>query len=308
MVRPFLHLALAVLLATAARAAPDSVSENTRTPTAPPPILSRIGGLFTGDLPHLDPPGTMKVIVHPHFGDLVRRDYMRVETGLRWALNENFDITGEAAVYFTHGFRGSSAGYGIGKLLLGSNYDIEEWPRPRSITSFGLDIEAPVGRQPPIDMTDGHYHFAPHFIVQQESRRNPRLTVFGGMGLDLLTKSSVIGTFGVNRPHDDSVSITGGGIYDLGQFKWTFTGTYATTAGIGDRTDHFYYLQPGLLWYVPRKFTFNSKTQWIVGLKGRASWGPDGTDIGVSTRVRAEITFRQVMEKLRLRQSRARAP
>jgi hypothetical protein len=42
-----------------------------------------------------------------------------------------------------------------------------------------------------------------------------------------------------------------------------------------------------------------SKTQWILVLGARVSFGPDGTEISTSSRVRAEITFRQVMEKFR---------
>ncbi|MDI1319648.1 MAG: hypothetical protein PSW75_05565, partial [bacterium] len=75
------------------------------------------------------------------------------------------------------------------------------------------------------------------------------------MGLDFIKKSTIPGTPGFNQPHDHSVSITGGGVYDAGQIKWTFTSTYATTALIGQRTNHFLYVQPGLLWYVPRRFT-----------------------------------------------------
>lgn len=39
------------------------------------PVLSRISGIFD-DLPQLDVPGTFKIILRPHFGDLTRRDYM----------------------------------------------------------------------------------------------------------------------------------------------------------------------------------------------------------------------------------------
>lgn len=53
---------------------------------------------------------------------------------------------------------------------------------------------------------------------------------------------------------------------------------------------------------MPKKYTFNSKTQWILGMGIRASYGPDGTEISFYNRVRAEITFRQVLAKIRNRQ------
>ena len=53
-------------------------------------LTTRVRGLFDFDLPSIDPPGTVKLTLHPHFGDFVRRDYMRVDTGFRWALNGHF--------------------------------------------------------------------------------------------------------------------------------------------------------------------------------------------------------------------------
>lgn len=263
------------------------------------PVLSRVSGVFD-DLPQFDIPGTFKILLRPHFGDLVRRDYMRTETGLRWALNQNFDITGEASVFFTHGLGDSGDGYGIGKIRLGSRYLLEDWPKFGYDTSLTLTMDAPVGN-PPVDMTDGHYHLTPSFLIQRPWSRNSRITTFTGLGLDLIDGSDIPGRFGTNQPHEDSMNATIGAIYDLGQLKYTISATYATTAGIGDETDHFFYLQPGVQWYVPRKFTFNSKTQWIASFGIRTSWGPDGTDVSFRTRVRAEITFRQLMRTIRER-------
>ena len=203
-----------------------------RTKTGP--FFTRVSGLFSGDLPQLDLPGTIKLIVRPHFGDLIHRDYMRVETGLRWAVTDDFELNGEASSFFTHGLK-HSAGYGIGRLLFGSRYVFEEWPWPNYETTLELNVDLPVGH-PPLDMTDGHNHLTPTFVVQHQFVRHPRLTAFGGMGLDLVTKSSADGTWGVNQPHYNSASVTGGAIYDVGQVKWTFTATYATHRA--DRRPH----------------------------------------------------------------------
>lgn len=277
----------------------QSVSNDQPPGGEPRPILSRVSGIFD-DLPQIDIPGTFKILLRPHFGDLVRRDYMRTETGLRWALNEKFDISAEASVFFTHGLGDSGDGYGIGRVRLGSRYLLEDWPKSGYDTSLVLSMEAPVG-SPPVDMTDGHYHLTPSFLVQRKSERWRRVTTFSGLGLDLIDGSDIPGRFSTNQPHEDSINGTVGAIYDLGQLKYTVSATYATTAGVSDDTEHFFYLQPGVQWYVPRKFTFNSKTQWIASFGVRTSWGPDGTDVSFRTRVRAEITFRQLMKNIRER-------
>jgi hypothetical protein len=161
-----------------------------------------------------------------------------------------------------------------------------------------LNVEVPVG-SPPVDLTDGFNHVAPGFLIQHLSHHHPKLTTFAGAGLDIVSDSEIAGTPVRNQPLDDSMNFTAGVIYDLGQVKWTLSATYATTAALGDHPEDFFYVRPSLLWYVPKKYTFNYQTQWILGLGLRASWGPDGTELSFSNKVRAEITFRQVMEKIR---------
>ncbi|HEY8993587.1 MAG TPA: hypothetical protein VIM71_02795 [Lacunisphaera sp.] len=291
----FLLLPLACLTARAQLVPPAHKAQPAQESR---PFLAGIRGLFDFDLPSIDPPGTMTLVLHPHLGDLIRRDYMRMEGGVRWALNDHFEIRPEASVYFTHGFGSSGDGYGIGELRLGGKYILPGWPNNDMETSLTLNVERPVGH-PPVDLTDGFNHFAPGFLVQHHSTHHPRFTTFAGAGVDLLSVSDVVGTPVRNQPLDDSMNFTAGAIYDLGQVKWTLSATYATTALLGDTTEHFYYLRPSFLWYVPRRYTFHSKTQWILGLGIRASHGPDGNELSFSNRVRAEITFRQVIDKIR---------
>ncbi len=287
----------ALLLLTAGLAAGPASAQTPAAPAPgqPRPVLSR---LMDGDLTPFDIPGTFRILFRPHFGDLVRRDYMRTEAGLRWALNKNFDISAEASVYFNHGLGDTNEGYGIGRVRLGSRYLLDEWPRAGYDTSLALTMEAPVG-DPPVDMTDGQYRLTPSFLVHRPSIRHPKFTAFAGLGLDLIDPSDIPGRFVSNQPQEDSMNGTIGAIYDLGQLKYVVSATYATTAWLGQNTEHFVYVLPSVQWYVPRKFTFNSKTQWIAGLGLRTSWGPDGTDISVRTRIRAEITFRQFMRNFR---------
>jgi hypothetical protein len=295
------RFALALLLAATASSsalAQMVPAETVPSPADRRPFYSRIRGLFDFDLPDIDPPGTVKLILHPHFGDLIRRDYMRIDGGFRWALNNRLEISPEASVYFTHGINGGGPGYGVGEVRLGTKYVIPAWPRPTMETSLTLGVERPVGHAP-IDMTDGLNHVTPGFLIQHRSREHWKLTTFGGAGLDLVSNSKVLGTPVRNQPLDDSMNFTIGAVYDMGQIRYTLATTYATTAGLGDETHNYFYVRPNILWYIPKKYTFNSKTQWIIAVGARASWGPDGSEVSFSNRVRAEITFRQVMEKIR---------
>lgn len=296
------RLLLSLLLAAAggsALRAQSAPANNIHAPQENRSVFSHIRGLFDFDLPNIDPPGTVKMVLHPHLGDFVRRDYLRVDTGVVWAVNDHFEINPEALVYFTHGLGGSSQdGYGIGLVRFDTKHIFRAWPTSNYETSVFFNFAAPVGH-PPVDLTDGLNHYAPGFLVQHRSTRNPKLTTFAGAGLDLVSDSTIAGTPVRNQPLDDSANFTAGAIYDLGQVKWTLTATYATTAVLGDRADDFFYLRPSLLWYVPAKYTFHAKTRWMVGLGARLSWGPDGSEVSISNSVRAEITFRQVIDRMR---------
>jgi len=294
----FLPLLCLLPVALAEEPPPPSPVAQEVEPVPPPSLLSKISGLFDIELPRLDPPGTFKLIFHPHVGDLLRRAYIRTDVGVRWAANDHFGIDAEVATYATHGLRTKNYGTGIGQVRSGVKYVFQEWPKAEYQTSLGFDVALPVDH-PPVDMTDGLRHYTPNFAIQYRPPTHPRWTTFAGANFDLVTATNVLGTPAINTPRDDSFSITSGAIYDMGQVKWTLQATYTTTAGIGDVPENFYSIRPSLLWYAPRKFTFNSKTQWIFGVGANATWGPDGFHLGTSSRVRAEITLRQVMRNIR---------
>lgn len=289
---------LAFCLAAGLLPAQSDPAHNIQQPQEAPTIFSRVRGIFDIDLPRMDPPGTIKLLLRPHVGDLVRRDYLRTEVGLRWAVNDRLELSSEVTTFVSHGLGGADEGNGLGEVRFGSKYIFREWPWPGYEASLSFNAEVPVGR-PPIDLTDGFNHYIPGIVIQHRWKTLPRLTTFGGTQVEFLTTSSVPGTLAPNTPRDDTVGFTLGGIYDLGQLKWTLSGTYATTRLIGGVPENFYYLRPSLLWYVPKKFTFNSKTQWIVGFGTPLTWGPAGFEFKATTRVRAEITFRQVLKNMR---------
>lgn len=260
-------------------------------------LTGRIRGLLDIDLPRFDPPGTYRIQINPRFGDLARRDYIRVPVGVRWTPDDRFEVNAEAESFFTHDHKAGDSGHGIGELRFGGRWLVPAWPAERDRTSVGVNFEIPVG-SPPLDLTDGRNHIAPYIVVERRSVSRPRWTTFAGLSADLISDSSVPGRRGENTPTDDALSLTGGAICDLGPVKWTVQGTY-TTSLLSGYDEHIFTVHPSVLWFVPKKYTFNSKTQWIVGVGVRGTWGPDGFDFGTGTRVRAEITFGQAIRRLR---------
>jgi len=300
-VLPVLLAQVLLVLAASAQESASASATDEKPPAdnrAPRGFFSRIQGLFDIDLPRLDPPGTYRLQFNPRGGDLFNRDYIRVlPAGLRWAANDTFEINAGVDAYLTHGLRGS-AGYGLGAVRAGVRYVSPTLLSPEFRTSLSLDVVRPVG-SPPIDMTDGLNHYTPAIVIERQSRSHPRLSIFARYGLDIVTRSTVRGTPGRNMPRDDSMSFTGGAIYDMGQIKWTLQSTYTTTTLLSSPTVHIFTVQPSFLWYVPRRYTFHSQTQWIFGVGVRSTWGPDGFQFSTNSRVRADITFGQVMSGIR---------
>lgn len=278
--------------------ADDEPAGNIQQIQSSPTLFARVRGLLDIDLPELDPPGTVKIIFRPHVSDFIRRDYLRTEAGFRWAVNDHFELSSELSTYVNHGLGSRNPGTGLGHHHFGAKYLLRNWFNSKWEASWSLNVDTPMGH-PPIDMTDGLNHYSPGLAIQHHWLDHPRLTTFAGTSLDFVSDSSVPGTRQTNMPRDDSISFTLGGIYDLGQLKWTLAGTYTNTGLISGSDENFYYLRPSIQWFVPKKISFNSKTQWIVSFGTPMSWGPDGREFKVTTRLRAEITFRQVLNKMR---------
>ncbi|MDI1319649.1 MAG: hypothetical protein PSW75_05570 [bacterium] len=150
-----LSLTLTTILfaVTAVWAQTPPASSPPPAPAGPPSLATRylphLSDLFGSDLPELDRPNAIKLTVRPHFGDLVHRDYMRMETGLRWALNDHFELKSAASVFFTHGLKGS-AGYGIGELSGSAKYIFDDLPWTDYETSVELTPAAHLCRAAPV--------------------------------------------------------------------------------------------------------------------------------------------------------------
>lgn len=289
-----------VILPTPLRAdePPPQDKDKLEQVTTPPTLANRIRGLFDVELPQLDPPGTFNFQFNPRFSDLIKRDYIRVPMGVRWTANDSLALNAEMEAYLTHGLGDTENHvYGISTLRFGGKYVFQKWLRPELQATVGTTVSIPVG-SPPIDLTDGLNHFSPYLIAEHKLHRNPKITLFGGPAFDLVSDSHVNGEVGTNTPTDDSFTLTAGAIYDLGQLKWTLQTALTTSAPWADEKVTIFNVRPSVLWFVPKRFTFNSKTQWILGLGVRGTWGPDGFEFSQSSRVRAEITFRQVMDKI----------
>src|SRR5437868_13051381 len=89
------------------------------TPAPAESDIRKIAGIFGSDLPTTERKGSVRLIVHPHFGDFTHRDYLRVPFGFRWGWDENTETSVTAESYFQNPLRHGGAGNGIGDVEFG---------------------------------------------------------------------------------------------------------------------------------------------------------------------------------------------
>lgn len=258
-------------------------------------LLERLPDLLDFDLPGLDPKGALRFYAHPRFGDLLRRDYLRLPVGARFKVSERVELDSELESYFTHGLS-DSAGYGLSKIRFGGAYERPACFDGQTLVSTGLSLIAPLGR-PPAELSDGHNHLSPFVAVSRPlpSQWLTRATGFANLSADLLDRSEVPGKFGRNQLHANSLNLVVGVVREWSRFQGTLAVSYATSALTSDENRHVVALRPGII--VPITRREDARTRLTLNLGGRAVWGPEGQEFGVSSSVRVEFNLLRGISK-----------
>jgi hypothetical protein len=272
-------------------------------PPAPPPSAAkpsdddlRIQGVFNSVLPRTERKNSLRLVVHPHLGDLTKRDHIRTALGFRYGVTTRWEVSTEADSYFTHGLKkgGFFEDSGFSTLHLGTKYRLGDPLKLGWDTSVGLDWSRPLG-SPPLDVTDGLRHLAPFVTASHDLEGHPGLRVFGGFGWDDVTQTTTRGELDKNELGDDSVNVSGGMLYERGPMTYAVELSYATTRFTSDVNRDVYAIRPSVVWVLPRKFTFGSNGKWLLGAGLRLTHGPDGNDIGVNAKLRVNFDFKRLL-------------
>jgi hypothetical protein len=253
----------------------------------------RIKGVFDSALPGTEKKHHLKLIVHPHFGDFHRHDNLRVPLGLRYGINERWEVTGEVEAYFSHGF-GDTTWWeqsGFSNVHFGTKYQLATVVLPGWETAVGFDYLTPVGN-PPTDISDGLSHFSYYTTFSRNLPNRPDWRVFWGVGADNVSTTGRPVVLDKNDLGDDSVSVSGGFVWQRKALSYTLEMSYASTrlTGVNDRD--VFTIRPGIVWKIPPKYIFNAKGRWLVGVGTRISYGADGADYGISAKLRGSFDFK----------------
>lgn len=258
----------------------------------------RIQEIFTSHLPDTIAESSIRASLHPRFGDLFNRDYFRASTGLRYGATSRLEVSAGADLYFSHG--AGDVGFfddaGIHGVRFGAKFNAYRDVLSGWETGVGFDTDIPVGTPPP-ELTDGLKHFTPYVTFSRRLPSRPSMRVFWGAGFDFVEPTTFPGVLATNQLDDDSLRFTAGFVIDRGRFHYTFETRYSTTHVVGNTDEDVLELRPAVIWEVP---SFRDRTRWsgwLVGVGGKASFGPDGTDTGISGKLRYNFDLKGLFRR-----------
>ena len=243
--------------------------------------------VFASHLPTTLGKYALRLWLNPHIGDFRNRDHLRLTTGVRYGLTENWQISVASDFYFSHGYGAveSFERIGAANLQLGTKVNLgQPWFRGWNIGT-GFDFMFPTGR-PPAELTDGLRHFMPYVTFSHRLESHPDLRIFFGFRLDEVTHTSLPGEFGKNAFHESSSGITGGWVIDRKNWHYTFEAAYDTTRLMGHSSHDVFTIRPGVIWEIPSRRNPQAKGRWAVGIALKSAFGPGGTTLGASLKIR----------------------
>jgi len=288
---PFRFLWSVGVLAAAAGLSPPRLAAETETaatrPAAPSwdffQFVDELPDSIADILPDNRPKGSLRLYVRPRYGDLIRRDYLRVPVGSRWQVTENVESTAELEGYFTHGL-GHSAGYGLSGLLLGTKCEHLLSVLDDGGFSLGVNFSTPFSR-PPQDLTDGHRHLLPYVAATRPLLPQWQVLGYASLGADLLQHTAMPAHFGRNELHANSLVLTAGAARQWPRFHAALTATLASSALVSDERRQVLTIHPEVI--LPLR-PAGARTQVLLTLGTNTVWGPDGYSFSVSSSLRIE--------------------
>ena len=254
----------------------------------------QIEGVFNSALPGTEKKHRLKLLFRPHFGDFHRKDYLRVPLALRYWLSDNWDVTGGIESYFAHGFGDVDwmHEYGFYAARLSTKYRIGHRFWSHWDMGLGVDFITPVS-SPPGDVSDGLRHFAYHVSFSSELETMPDWRIFWAVGADDVSTTGRPVVLEKNDLGDDSVSLSVGFVWQRPAHSYTLEMSYATTRLTGTRDRDVFTIRPGIIWKLPKKYTFRARGDWFLGVSTKVSYGSDGTALGVSGKLRVSFDFKK---------------
>lgn len=250
-------------------------------------FIDRLPELLDVGLPSFAPRGAVRLYAHPRFGDLLHEDYFRLPIGARIKLDEHIELQTELGTYFTHGL-GDDAGNGLYQARLGLRTE-RAWAADAG-WSAGIEYVSPLSR-PPREITDGLRHTMPFVTYTRTVVPRWGLVGFATLGADLIDHTNLVPNYRENQLRENSLMLTLGIAREWRRMHLILRVFDGNTAPLSDTSENVFGIRPSI--GIPLMRRPDGSPRATATFEGRAIWGPDGFETGVSTRVRVDLRYRR---------------
>lgn len=262
----------------------EKMTQNTREALST--FIDRLPDLLDIGLPSFAPPGTIRLYSHPRFGDLLHEPYFRLPVGVAGKLNDHLELNTELGSYFTHGLR-ENAGNGLYQLRVGakSEFNLTD----ESGASTGIEYTTPLSR-PPYEITDGLRHTVPYITLTRTVVPKWGLVGFSTLSFDFIDHTSLRVNYRKNQLRENSTTLTLGVAREWRRMHVILTVFDGNTVLLSDQPQNVFGIRPSIGIPLLRR---RDGTPRVTGtFEGRAVWGRDGFETGITTSVRVDLRYR----------------
>jgi hypothetical protein len=254
-----------------------------------------VRGVFDTPLPNTEPKGRLRVTIRPPIGDILDRSYLRVPVEGILGLTQNWDVTGDATGYFSHGLGSESLfrQIGIASAHVGTKYRLGDITGKGWDTAIGGGYLTPVDH-PPADSTDGLRHTRSFVTFARPLDRHPEIRCFSSVIADFVQKTSVSSQCQENELRDNNLRFAAGLVWDYPRVRYSLEAVYATTRLLGSTHHDVFGVYPGIIIKIPDRFTFCARGEWQAGIGAKAEFGPDGSHFGLFGKIKINFEFKRL--------------
>ncbi|HYP16660.1 MAG TPA: hypothetical protein VEQ65_05565 [Opitutus sp.] len=238
-------------------------------------------------LPSFQPSGAVRLSLRPRFGDLLHEDYFRLLIGARVKVSDEIEFNAELGSYVTHGLD-DYVGHGLYQFRYGLK--IEKTISDEAGWSYGFDWVTPLSH-PPIEITDGVRHTLPFVTYTRTLVPRYGLVGFATLGADLIDHTSLPENYRENQLRANNLILTLGLAREWRRLNFILRVFDANTAPLSGESENVFGIRPGV--GVPLLRRPDGTARATATFEGRAIWGPDGFETGVTTSVRVDLRYRR---------------
>lgn len=255
-----------------------------------------VRGVFDFPLPKLIRPESLRFTLHPQFGDVVHRDYLRLRTGVRYAFNEHLEAGAEIVPFLDNFGGGGRGGGGIAEYRLGAKLAWRNLLRPYADTAFGVAVAIPAPGAPE-DLTIGTTRCSPYVTFSRDLRRMPGLGSFLTVGYEFFDTDPASGRIARYRPQHDNLSVTPGIMLHRAPWHYTLASTWRSTVLAGGAHDYVSLL-PSISYEVPARWFPSLPGRVVVGAGYEAIFFGGETEHRFTTRLRWDFDWARTARNL----------